>query len=65
MPGNIKGRIPLADLRDGAPGTRTPWGSKFFHFHAVFGKLKEKNNSTFGSFSFHGDDFQEHTFVCK
>ena len=25
-----------------------PWGSKFFHFHAVFGK-KLKNNSTFGS----------------
>ena len=25
-----------------------PWGSKFFHFHAVFGK-KIENNSTFGS----------------
>ena len=38
----------LADLR-GAPGTRAPpWGSKFFHFHALFGK-KLKNNSTFGS----------------
>ena len=38
----------LADPR-GAPGTRAPpWGSKFFHFHAVFGK-KLKNNSTFGS----------------
>ena len=33
----------LADPR-GAPGT--PPGSKFFHFHAVFGK-KIKNNSTF------------------
>ena len=32
----------LADLR-GAPGTRTPpWGSKFFHFHAVFGNKIEK-----------------------
>ena len=30
----------------GAPGA--PWGSKFFHFNAVFGK-KLKNNSTFGS----------------
>ena len=40
--------IALADPR-GAPGTRAPpWGSKFFHFHAVFGK-KLKNNSTFGS----------------
>ena len=39
----------LADPR-GAPGTRAPPppGSKFFHFHAVFGK-KLKNNSTFGS----------------
>ena len=27
---------------------RAPPGSKFFHFHAVFGK-KLKNNSTFGS----------------
>ena len=25
-----------------------PWGSKFFHFHAVFGK-NVKNNSNFGS----------------
>ena len=40
--------LPLADPR-GAPGTRAPpRGSKFFHFHAVFGK-KLKNNSTFGS----------------
>ena len=40
----------LADTR-GAPGTRPPpppRGSKFFHFHAVFGK-KLKNNSIFGS----------------
>ena len=42
------GTFALADPR-GAPGTRAPpWGSKFFHFHAVFGK-KLKNNSTFGS----------------
>ena len=34
--------ISLADPR-GAPGTRAPpWGSKFFHFHAVFGKKIEK-----------------------
>ena len=32
----------------GARDARPPWGSKFFHFHAVFGK-KLKNNSTFGS----------------
>ena len=37
----------LADPR-GAPGTRPPGGSKFFHFHAVFGK-NVKNNSNFGS----------------
>ena len=34
--------IALADLR-GAPGTRLPWGSKFFHFHAVFGKNLQNN----------------------
>ena len=39
--------IALADPR-GAPGTRAPRGSKFFHFHAVFGK-NLKNNSNFGS----------------
>ena len=38
----------LADPRGGARDARPPWGSKFFHFHAVFGK-KLKNNSTFGS----------------
>ena len=38
----------LADQRGGARDARPPWGSKFFHFHAVFGK-KLKNNSTFGS----------------
>ena len=32
----------------GARDAHPPWGSKFFHFHAVFGK-KLKNNSTFGS----------------
>ena len=41
--------IALADPRGGARDARPPpWGSKFFHFHAVFGK-KLKNNSTFGS----------------
>ena len=40
--------LPLADPRGGARDARPPWGSKFFHFHAVFGK-KLKNNSTFGS----------------
>ena len=33
------------DARDGCP---PPWGSKFFHFYAVFGK-NVKNNSNFGS----------------
>ena len=33
----------------GVPGMHAPlWGSKFFHFHAVFGK-NLKNNSNFGS----------------
>ena len=40
--------VSLADPRGGARDARPPWGSKFFHFHAVFGK-KLKNNSTFGS----------------
>ena len=38
----------LADFRGGARDARPPWGSKFFHFHAVFGK-NLKNNSNFGS----------------
>ena len=39
----------LADTRGGARDARPPpWGSKFFHFHAVFGK-NVKNNSNFGS----------------
>ena len=33
----------LADLREGAPGMRTP-RSKFFHFHAVFGKKIAKKS---------------------
>ena len=33
---------PLADLR-GESGTRPPWGSKIFHFHAVFGKILQNN----------------------
>ena len=35
-------------IQGGRQGRAPPWGSKFFHFHAVFGK-KLKNNSTFGS----------------
>ena len=36
-------------IQGGAPGTRAPpWGPKFFHFCAVFGK-NVKNNSNFGS----------------
>ena len=38
----------LADLRGGRQGRAPTWGSKFFHFHAVFGK-NLKNNSNFGS----------------
>ena len=40
--------LPLADLRGGRQGRVPPRGSKFFHFHAVFGK-NLKNNSNFGS----------------
>ena len=40
--------LSLADPRGGARDARPPWGSKFFHFHAVFGK-NVKNNSNFGS----------------
>ena len=29
----------VADLRGGAGDVRPPWGSKFFQFHAVFGKF--------------------------
>ena len=32
------GYMPVADL-GGTRGMRTPWGSKFFKFHAVFGKF--------------------------
>ena len=38
----------LADPRGGARDARPSWGSKFFHFHVVFGK-NVKNNSNFGS----------------
>ena len=40
--------ISIGGSKGGAPGTRAPWGSKFFHFHAVFSK-NLKNNSNFGS----------------
>ena len=29
----------VADLRGGSREPRPPWGSKFFQFHAVFGKI--------------------------
>ena len=32
-------QITLANLRGGVPLTRAPSGSKFFQFHAVFGKI--------------------------
>ena len=35
--------FPLADPGGGGrQGRAPPWGSKFFHFHAVFGKKFEK-----------------------
>ena len=39
---------PLADPKGGVRDACSPRGSKFFHFHAVFGK-NLKNNSNFGS----------------
>ena len=30
----------IGGSKGGAPGTRAPWRSKLFHFHAVFGKKK-------------------------
>ena len=38
----------IGGSKGGARDVRPPWGSKFFHFHAVFGK-NVKNNSNFGS----------------
>ena len=38
----------IGGSKGGARDACPPWGSKFFHFHAVFGK-KLKNNSIFGS----------------
>ena len=38
----------IGGSKGGARDARPPWGSKFFHFHAVFGK-NVKNNSNFGS----------------
>ena len=35
-------------IQGGRQGRAPPWGSEFFHFHAVFGK-NVKNNSNFGS----------------
>ena len=35
--GHCSGLYAVVDLR-GARGTYVPWGSKFFQFHAVFGK---------------------------
>ena len=31
--------LPVADLHSKILNTRPPWGSKFFQFHAVFGKI--------------------------
>ena len=38
----------IGGSKGGARDARPPWGSKFFHFHAVFGK-NVKNNSNFRS----------------
>ena len=38
----------IGGSKGGARDVRPPWGSKFFHFHAVFGK-NVKNNSNFMS----------------
>ena len=38
----------IGGSKGGARDERPSWGSKFFHFHAVFGKIIE-NNSPFGS----------------
>ena len=38
----------IGGSKGGARDARPLWGSKFFHFHAVFSK-KMKNNSNFGS----------------
>ena len=40
--------IAIGGSKGGRQGRAPPWGIKFFHFYAVFGK-KLKNNSTFGS----------------
>ena len=42
------GENTIGGSKGGARDARPPWGSKFFHFHAVFGK-NLKNNSNFGS----------------
>ena len=38
----------LGDPMKGRGTTRAPWGSKFFHFHTVFGKKKLQNDRTSG-----------------
>ena len=53
----------LADPRGGARDARPPWGSKFFHFHAVFGK-NVKNNSNFGSWRPPGENPGSATGTC-
>ena len=42
------GCVPIGGSNGGRQGCAPPLGSKFFHFHAVFGK-NLKNNSNFGS----------------
>ena len=44
----IKDRLHICGSKGGRQGRAPPWGSKFFHFHAVFSP-KLKNNSDFGS----------------
>ena len=39
---------PVADLRGGARDAPIPWGSKYFHFHAIFGQ-KEGSHTHLGS----------------
>ena len=35
---DLKNSTPVADLHSKILDARPPWGSKFFHFHAVFGR---------------------------
>ena len=37
--GEIIDKIPIGGSRGGVRDARPPWASKFFRFHAVFGKI--------------------------